>query len=134
MGGYHEPAGISSERDIASGNEDRDGEVCFSRAESFLNPDRENRHFLLDTVLIPAYASIISLVLLPVIAFWKIRKQQNKHRHLKKYGGIVKLGLEWLRVVLSVVLVCLGSARNLSLSLSNLHFVRISPTRRVFWH
>ncbi|KAG7086727.1 hypothetical protein E1B28_002661 [Marasmius oreades] len=83
------------------------------------------RHFLLDTALIPAYSSIVSIVLLPIMAYWKARKQKNRPERLEKYGGIVKLWLEWLRVVLSVVLVCLASAKNLSFNVPDLHIMYI---------
>ncbi|KAK1229502.1 hypothetical protein PQX77_007425, partial [Marasmius sp. AFHP31] len=84
----------------------------------------KERHFLRDTALIPAYFSIISLVMLPIMAFRAIRKQKDKPEGIQKNGGIVKLGFEWLRVVLSVALACLAFAK-FDFDLSNLHFVYI---------
>ncbi|KAL0059597.1 hypothetical protein AAF712_013648 [Marasmius tenuissimus] len=58
------------------------------------------------------------------MAFRAIQKHKDKPEDIQKNGGIVRLGFEWLRVVLSVALACLAFAK-FDFDLSNLHFVYI---------
>ncbi|KAL0567860.1 hypothetical protein V5O48_014131 [Marasmius crinis-equi] len=85
---------------------------------------------LRDSALIPTYLSVISLAILIARVFWTNRKQEegpaDLKSHIKLHGGPVRFGLECLRFILSIAILCLSFVTGARYNLDFAYIVLLS--------